>query len=188
MSNSLSPNGLQHTRLPCPSLSPRVCSDSCSVSMMPSNHLIHCHPLLLPSIFPSIRGFSSELALRIRWPKDWSFNISLSNEYSGLISFRTDWFNLLTLKETLKSLLQYHSWKASVLRCSAFLLVQLSLYMTPGKTIALTRWTFVSSLANLLDPFQNNIFNCIMQNTWGYRETHCTEMQLLQYTNCDVVI
>ena len=116
-------------------------------SVMPSNYLILCHPLLLPpSIFPSIRVFSNELALCIRWPKYWSFsfNISPSNEYSGLISFRMDWLNLLAVKGTLKSLLQHHSSKASFLQCSAFFIVQLShLYMTIGKTIALTRWNLV---------------------------------------------
>ena len=116
-------------------------------SVMPSNHLILCHPLLLPpSVFPSIRVFSNESALRIRWPKYWSFsfNISPSNEYSGLISFRIDWLDLLAVQGTLKSLLQHYSSKASILRCSAFFMVQLSHpYMTTGKTIALTRWTFV---------------------------------------------
>ena len=116
-------------------------------SVMPSNHLILYRPLLLlPSIFPSVRVSSDELALRIRWPKDWSFsfNISPSNEYSGLISFRMDWFDLLAVQGTLKSLLQHHSSKTSILRCSAFFIVQLSHpYMTTGKTIALTRWTFV---------------------------------------------
>ena len=112
-------------------------------SVMPSNHLILCHPLLLlPSIFSSIRVFSNESALPIRWPKYWSFNfnISPSNEYSGLISFRMDWLDLLTVQGTLKGLLQHHSSKASILLCSAFFIVQLShLYMTIGKTIALTR-------------------------------------------------
>ena len=121
---------------------------------MPSNHLILCHPLLLPpSIFPSIRVFSSESVLHIRWPKYWSFsfNISPSNEHSGLTSFRMDWLDLLVVQGTLKSLLQYHSSKASVLRHSAFLIVQLSHpYMTTGKTIALTRWTFVHKLMSLL--------------------------------------
>ena len=116
-------------------------------SVMPSSHLILCHPLiLLPSIFPSIRVFSNESALHIRWPKYWSFsfNISPSNERSGLISFRMDWLDVLTVQEILKSLLQHHSSKASILRCSAFFIVQLSHpYMTTGKTIALTRWTFV---------------------------------------------
>ena len=123
-------------------------------SVMPSNHLILCHPLLLlPSIFPSIRVFSKESVLCIRWPKYWSFsyNISPSYEYSGLISFRIDWFNLLAVQGTLKSLLQHHSWKASILRCSAFFIVQLSQpYMTTGKTIALTRWTFVGKVTSLL--------------------------------------
>ena len=116
-------------------------------SVMPSNHLILCHPLLLlPSIFPTIRVFSSESALCIRWPKCWSFsfNISPSNEYAGLMSFRIDWLDLLAVQGTLKSRLQNHSSKASILQCSAFFTVQLSHpYMTSGKTIALTRWTFV---------------------------------------------
>ena len=123
-------------------------------SVMPSNHLILCHPLsLLPSIFPSIRVFSNESLLHIRWPKCWSFHfsISLSNEYSGLISFRIDWFDLLAVQRTLKSLLQHHSSKASVLQCSAFFMVQLSHpYITTGKTIALTRWTFVGKARSLL--------------------------------------
>ena len=118
-------------------------------SMMPSNHLILCRPLLLlPLIFPSIRVFSNESALHIKWPKYWSFsfNISPSNEYSGLISFRMDW-DLLAVQGTLKSLLQHHSSKASILRCSAFFTVQLSHpYMTTGKTIALTRWIFVGKV------------------------------------------
>ena len=121
--------------------------------VMPSNHLILCCLLLLPSIFPSIRVFSNESALRIRWPKYWSFSCSISpsNEYSGLISFRIDWLDLLAVQETLKSLLQHHSSKASILRCSAFFIVQLSHpYMTTGKTIALTRWTFVSKVMSLL--------------------------------------
>ena len=116
-------------------------------SVMPSNHLILCCPLLLlPSIFPNIRFFFKESVLCIRWPKYWSFSFSISpsNEYSGLISFRMDWLDLLAVQGTLKSLLQHHSSKASVLWCSAFFIVQLSHpYMTTGKTIALTRWTFV---------------------------------------------
>ena len=116
-------------------------------SVMPSNHLILCRPLLLlPSIFPTIRVFSNESALRIRWPKYWSFsfNISASNEHPGLISFRMDWLGLLAVQGTLKSLFRHHSSKASILRTSAFFIVQLSpLYMTTGKTIALTRRTFV---------------------------------------------
>jgi len=119
-------------------------------SVMPSNHLILCCPLLLPpSIFPSTRVFSNESALLIRWPKYWSFsfNISPSNEYSGLISFRIDWLDLLAVQGTLKSLLQHHSSKASILWCSAFFIVQLSHpYMTTGKIIALTRWTFVGKV------------------------------------------
>ena len=118
-------------------------------SVMPSNHLILSHPLFLPlPIFPRIRVFSNESVLRIRWPKDWSFSFSISpsNEYSGLMSFRMDWLNLLAVQGTLKSLLQHHSSKASILRCSAFFIVRLSHpYMhATGKTIALTRWTFVA--------------------------------------------
>ena len=112
-------------------------------SVIPSNHLIFCHPLLLlPSIFPSIRVFSNESVLAIRWPKYWSFSFSISpsNEYSGLISFRIQWFDLLAVQGTLKGLLQQHSLKASVLQCSVFFMVQLShLYLTTGKTIALTK-------------------------------------------------
>ena len=121
--------------------------------VMPSNHLILCHPLLLLSIFPSINVFSNESALRIRWPKYWSFSFSISpsNEYSGLISFRMDWLGLLAVQGTHKSLLQHHSSKASILRRSAFLIVQLSHpYMTTGKTIALTRRTFVDKAVSLL--------------------------------------
>ena len=119
-------------------------------SVMPSNHLILCHPLLLPpSIFPSIRVFSKESVLRIRWPKYWSFSFSISpsSEYSGLISFRTDWLGLLAVQWTLKSLLQHHCSKASILWYSAFFMVQLSHpYVTTGKTIALTKRTFVSKV------------------------------------------
>ena len=123
-------------------------------SVMPSNHLILCHPLLLlPSILPSIRVFSNEPALHIRWLKYWSFSFSISpsNEYSGLISFRMDWLDLLAVQGTLKSLLQHHSSKASILRLSPFFTVQLSHpYMTTGKTIALTRRTFVGKVMSLL--------------------------------------
>ena len=131
-------------------------------SVMPSNHLILCHPLLLlPSIFPSIRVFSNESVLHIRWPKYWSFsfNISPSNEHPGLTehqmntqpSFRMDWLDLLAVQGTLKSILQHHSSKASILLCSAFFIVQISHpYMTTGKTIALTRWTFVDNIMSLL--------------------------------------
>ena len=119
---------------------------------MPFNHLIFCRPLLFPpSIFPSIRVFFSESVLRIRWPKYWSFSISPSNEYSRLISFRMDWLDLLAVQGTLKSLLQHHNSKASILCHSAFFIVQLShLYMTTGKTIALTRRTFVGKVMSLL--------------------------------------
>ena len=120
----------------------------------PSNHLILCHPLLLlPSIFPNIKIFSNESALRIRWPNYWSFsfNISPSNEHPRLISFRMDWLDILAVQETLKSFLQCHSSKASILQHSAFLIVQLSHpYMTTGKSIALTRWTFVGKVMSLL--------------------------------------
>ena len=121
--------------------------------VMPSNHLILCHSLLLPSIFPSIRVFPNESALHIRWPKYWSFsfNISPSNEHPGLISFRIDWLDLLAVQGRPKSLLQHHSSKASILQCSAFFIVQLSHpYMTTGKTIALTRWTFADKVMALL--------------------------------------
>ena len=153
VSDSLWPHGLQHARLPCPSPTPRAYSNSTSVELvMPSNHLILCHPLvLLPSIFPSIRVFSNELVLYIRWPKYWCFSISPSNEYSGLISFRIDWFDPLAVQGTLKSLLQHHSSKPLLLRCSAFFMVQLSHpSMTTGKTTTLTRWTLVGKVMSLL--------------------------------------
>ena len=120
--------------------------------VMPSNHLLLCRPLLLPpSIFPSIRVFSNESVLSIRWPKYWSFRINLSNKYSGLISFRIDWLDHLSVQGTLKSLLQHHSSKSSVLQCSAFFIVQLShLYMTTGKNIALTLQTFAGKVMSLL--------------------------------------
>ena len=121
---------------------------------MPSNHLILCHPLLLlPSIFPRIRFSSNDSFLHIRWPKYWNFSFSITppNEYSGLISFRVDCLDLLAVQETLKSLLQHHSSKASILWCSAFFMVQLSYpYMATGKTIAVTRWTFVGKVISLL--------------------------------------
>ena len=135
-SDSLQPRGLQHARLPCPSLSPGVCSNSGTESVMPSNHLILCHPLLLlPSIFPSIRVFSNELALCIRWPNYWSFSFSISpfNEYSGLISFRS-WFAPLAVQRTPKGLLQNHNSKESIFWLSAFFMVQLlQPYMTTKK-------------------------------------------------------
>ena len=136
MANYLQPPGLQQAKLLYPSLSPRVCSNSWSIkSVMPSNYLTLCHPLLLPSIFPSIRVFSNELTLHIRWPKYWSFSFnSPSNEYTGLIFFKVSWFNLLAVQGTLKSLLQDHNLKASILWHSALFMVQLSHpYMATGK-------------------------------------------------------
>ena len=134
---------------------------------MPSNHLILCHPLLLlSSIFPSIRDFSNESVLHIRWPNYWSFSFSISpsKEHPGLVSFRMDWLDLLAVQGTLKSLLQHHSSKASVLRCSAFFIVQLSHpYMTTGKTIALIRWTFVGKVMSLL-------FNMMSSHSFSSKE------------------
>ena len=163
MSDSLQPHGMQHARPPCPSPTPGAYSNSCpsskwchpiiSCSVIPS-HLMLCRPLLLPPlIFPSISVFSNESVFHIRWPKYWrfSFSISPSNECSGLISFRIDWLDLLEVQGTLKSLLQHHSSKASVLQHSAFFIVQLSHpYMTTGKTKALTRWTFADKVMSLL--------------------------------------
>ena len=147
VSNSLQPHGLQHTSLP-PSItnSRSLLKLMCITLVMPSNHLILCHPLLSSSIFPSIRVFPNKSVLCIRWTKYWSFSFSISpsGEYSGLISFRMDWLDLLAVQGTLKSLLKHHSSKASILRRSAFFIVQLSHpSMTTGKAIALTRWTFV---------------------------------------------
>ena len=154
MSDSLWPHGLQHARLPCPSLSPWCCSDSCPLSWWCYLNILSCHfLLLLPSVFPSIRVFSNESALPIRWPKYWSFGFcsSPSNEYSGLISFRIAWFDLCVVQGTLNSLLQYHSSKTSVLWCSAFFMVQLSHpYVTTEKTVAWTIWTFVGKVMSLL--------------------------------------
>ena len=131
-------------------------------SVMPSNHLILCRPLLLPpSIFPSIKVFSNESVLHIRWPKYWRFSFSTSpcNEYSGLISFRMDWLDLLTVQGTLKSLLQHHSSKASILWCSAFFTVHLSCpYVTTGKTMALTRWTFAGKVMSLQVALFNSLY------------------------------
>ena len=138
----------------CPSPSPRGCGNSCSLSqwsIQPSSPLLSL--LFLPSIFPSIRVFSNESAVRIRWPKYWSFSFSISpsNEYSGFISSRMDWFGLLAVQGTLKSLLQHHSWKASILQHSAFFILQLSHpYVTTGKIIALTRQIFVGKVMSLL--------------------------------------
>ena len=156
MSNSLQLwNGLQHSRPPCPSPTPRVYSNSCPLSRW-------CHPTIsfsvipfssLPSILPSIRVFSNESALHIRWTKYWcfSFSISPSNEYSGLVSFRMDWLDLLAVQGTLKSLLQHHSSKASTLQCSAFFIVQLSHpYMTTGSNVDLTRRACVGKVMSLL--------------------------------------
>ena len=155
MSDSLKPRGLQHTQASLSITnswsSPKLMSIE---SVMPSNHLILCHPFPLPhSIFPNIRVFSNESAHRIRWLKYWSFSFSISpsNECSGLISFRMDWLKCHEVQGTVKSFLQYHSSKASILQCSAFFIVQLSHpYTTTGKTIALTRWTFVGKAMSLL--------------------------------------
>ena len=154
MSNYLQPHESQHARPPCPSPTPGIHPNSCIGSVMPSNHFILCRPLLLlPLIAPSIRVFSSESVLRLRWPNYWSFSFSISpsNEYSGLIAFRIDWLDLLAVQGTLKSLLQHHSLKASILWCSAFFIVQQSHpYMTTGKAITLTRWTFVGKVMSLV--------------------------------------
>ena len=154
--DSLWPHELQHARPPCPSPTPRVYPNPMSIeSVMPSSHLILYRPLLLlPPILPSIRVFPNESTLCMRWPKYWgfSFNISPSNEHPGLISFRMDWLDLLAAQGTLKSLLQHHSSKASILLHSAFFTLQLSHpYMTTGKTIALTRWTFVGKVCGYLN-------------------------------------
>ena len=154
MSTSLRPHGVQHTRPPCPSPSWSLLKLMSTESVMPSNHLILYRPLLLlPSIFPSIRVFSSASVLCIRGPQYWCFSVTIgpSNEHSGLISFRMGWLDLLEVQGTLKSLLQHHSSKASFLWCSAFFIIQLSHpYMTTGKTIALTRRTFVDKGPSLL--------------------------------------
>ena len=149
MSNSLRPHVWQHPRLPCPLLSPRVCSSSCLLSWcfyLTISSSVTSFCFCLPS-FPVSKDalFCKELALCIRWPKYWSFSIRPSNEYSELISFRIDWLDLLTVQGTLKSFLQHHSSKASILQCSAFFIVQLSHpYITIEKTIDLTRWTFIA--------------------------------------------
>ena len=154
VSDSLQPCRLQHSRPLCSSPTPSLPKLMSIESVIPSSQLILSHPLLLlPSIFPSIKVFSNESALRIRWPKYWSFsfNISPSNEHPGLISFRMDWLNLLAVQGNLKSLLQHHSSKASILQCSVFFIVQLSHpYMTTGKTTALTRRTIVGKVMSLL--------------------------------------
>ena len=163
MSDSLRPHEPQHAGPPCPSPTPRVHPKPMSIkSVMPSNHLILCRPLLLlPPIPPSIRVFSNESILCIRWPKYWnfSFNISPSYEHPRLISCRMDWLDLLAVQGTLKSLLQHHSSKASILLCSAFFIVQLSHpYMTTGKTTALTRWTFVDKVMSLLFSMLSRLY------------------------------
>ena len=150
MSDSLQPHGLQHPQAFLSITNTWSLLKLMSIKLvMPSNHLILCHPLLLlPSIHSTIRVFSNESVLHIRWPKFWSFRFSISpSKYSELISFRIDWLDLLAVKGTFKSLLQHHSSKASFLQCSAFFMVQLSHpYMTTGKTIALTRWTFIGKV------------------------------------------
>ena len=157
MSDSFKPHEPQHARPPCPSPTPGAYSNSCPFT---SNHLILCRPLLLPSsIFLSIRVFSNESALLMRWPKYWSFSFSISpsSEYPGLISFRMDWLDLLAVQVTLKSLLQQRSSKASILQCSAFFIVQLSHpYMTTGKTRALARRTIVGKVISLLFNMLSN--------------------------------
>ena len=154
VSDSLLPHGPQHARPFCPSPTPRVYSLMSIESVMPSSHLILCRSLLLlPSVSPSIRVFSNESVLCNRWPKYWSFSFSISpsNEYSGLISFRMDWLDLLAVQGTLKSLLQHHSSEASILWFAAFFIVQCSHpYLTTGKTIALIRQTFVGKVMSLL--------------------------------------
>ena len=188
MSYPLWPRELQHARLPCPSVPPGVCSDSCLSSWwcywtISASATLFSSPL--PSLFPSISIFSNESALRIRWPKYWTFSISPSNEYSGLISFRVDWFDLLAAQVTLKSLLQLHNLKASFLQCSAFLIVQLVCpYMATGKTISLTIQTFVgkgmSLVFNTLSWFvialkyslkADNLWLCYVRITEGITST-----------------
>jgi len=165
-SDSLLPRELQHARPPCPSPTPRVHPNPCPLNRWCHPTISSCRPLLLlPSTFPSIRVFSNESALRMRWPKYWSFSFSISpsNEHLRLISFRMDWLDLLAVQGTLKSLLQHHSSKASILWHSAFFIVQLSHpYMTTGKTIALTRQTFVGKVMSLLFKVP---LKCKKQNT-----------------------
>ena len=167
---TLQPHESKHSRPPCSSPTPRVHSDSLIESVMPSSHLILCHPLLLLTpILPSIRVFYNESALRIRWPKYWSFSFKISptNERPGLISCRMDWLDFLAVQGTLKTLLQHHSSKASILWCSAFFTVQFSHpYMTTGKTIALTRWTFVGKIMSLLfNMLSRLVITFLMQNS-----------------------
>ena len=153
MSDPLRPHGLQHPRPPCPSPTSGVYSNSCPLSWWCHRTISFCNSFLPPSIFSRINVFSNESVLHIRWPKYWSFSFSISpsNEHPGLIFFRMDWLDLLAVQETLKSLLQHHSSKASILWRSAFFTVQLSHpYMTIGKTIAVTRWTFIGKVMCLL--------------------------------------
>ena len=152
MSESLRPHALQHSQASLSISNSRSLLKPMSIeSVMPSNHLILCRPLLLLPIFPCVRVFSKESVLHIRWPKYWSFSISLSNEYSGMISLRIDWFYLLAVQGTLKNLFQHHNLKTSILCHSAFFMVPLSHpYMTTGKIIALTIWTFVGKVISLL--------------------------------------
>ena len=178
VSDSLQPHGLQVLQASLSianSWSPHKLMSLESV--MPSNHLILCCPLLFPpSIFPSLRVFSNKSVLCIRWPKYWSFSLSISppNEYSGLISFRMDWLDLLAVQGSLKSLLQHHSSKASILWCSAFFIVQLSHpYMTTGKTIALTRWTFVGQVMSLLLNMQSRLVITFLPSRYNCQEVNC---------------
>ena len=153
---------------------------------MPSNHLILCPLLLLPSIFLSIRVLSNESALQIRWPKYWSFSISPSNEYSGLISFRIEWFDLLAVQGTLESLLQHHSSKASILQRSAFFIVQLSHpYMTTGKTTALTRWTFVGKIMSLLLNMLSRLVVTFLPRSESESEVAQPCLTLCDLMNCN---
>ena len=168
MSDTLRPHELQHTRLPCPSPTAGVHSSPCPLCRW--SHPTISSFLLLPSIFPSIRVFSNESDIHIRWPKYWcfSFNIGPSSEHPGLISFRMDWLDLLAVQGTLKSLLQHHSPKASILWCSAFFIVQLSHpYMTTGKTIALTSWTFVGKvMALIFNMLSRLVITFLLRSKW----------------------
>ena len=182
VSDSVRPHELQHTRPPCPSQIPRVYPKSCPLSRWCHPAISSCRPLLLPpSILPSIRVLSSESTLRMRWPKYWnfSFNISPSSENPGLISFRMDWLDLLTVQGTLKSLLQHHHSKASIFRHSTLFTVQLSHpYMTTGKTRALTRWTFAGKVMSLL-------FNMLSRLVITFLpRSKCVLISWLQFTTC----
>ena len=190
--DSWTAHGLQHARPPCPSPTPGVYSNSCLLSLMPSNHLILCCPLLLlPSVSPRIRVFSNESVLHIRWPKYWSFNFSISpsKEHSGLISFRMDWLDLLAVQGTLKSLLQHHSSKASILWCSVFFIVHLSHpYMTTGKTTALTRRTFVGKvMSQLFNKLSRLVITFLPRNkclNFMAAVTICSDFEALKNTVC----